>query len=67
VASLCGWLASSLLNPVMESYLIVAKKRVLPMSLIARLPRAQVRQLVPVLGGAASSTTLQESSRRDDA
>lgn len=47
----------SLLNPILESYLIVAKKRVIPMSLVARLPRAQVRPLLPagVVGGAVSS------------
>jgi SAM-dependent methyltransferase len=47
----------SLLNPLLESYLIVAKKRVIPMSLVARLPRAQVRPLLPagVMGGAVSS------------
>jgi SAM-dependent methyltransferase len=45
----------SLLNPVMEGYLIMAKKRVIPMSLVARLPRAQVRPLVGgAIGGAMS-------------
>ncbi|MDB5974629.1 MAG: methyltransferase protein [Nevskia sp.] len=45
----------SLLNPFMEGYLIMAKKRVIPMSLVGRLPRAQVRTLVGgALGGAAS-------------
>lgn len=39
----------SLLNPVMEGYMIVAKKRVIPISLVGRLPRAQVR---PLVGGA---------------
>ena len=43
----------TLLNPVMEGYLIMAKKRVIPMSLVARLPRAQVRPLVgAAIGGA---------------
>ena len=40
----------SLQNPLMEAYLIVAKKRVVPMSLVGRLPRAQVRPLL--VGGA---------------
>ncbi len=45
----------SLLNPFMEGYLIMAKKRVIPMTLAGRLPRAQVRTLVGgALGGAAS-------------
>ncbi len=57
----------SLLSPLMESYLIVAKKRVLPMSLIARLPRAQVRQLVPALSALPSaSSVVPESGRSDD-
>ncbi|MDB5985762.1 MAG: methyltransferase protein [Nevskia sp.] len=57
----------SLISPFMESYLIVAKKRVLPMSLIARLPRAQVRTLVPTLGAVPSgSAVLPDASRRDE-
>ncbi len=45
----------SLLNPFMEGYLIMAKKRVIPMTMVGRLPRAQVRTLVgSALGGAAS-------------
>ena len=35
-----------LLNPFMEGYLLVAKKRVIPMSLVGRLPRAQIRPLI---------------------
>jgi SAM-dependent methyltransferase len=43
----------SLQNPLMEAYLIIAKKRVIPMSLVGRLPRAQVRQLpAGVIAGA---------------
>jgi SAM-dependent methyltransferase len=43
----------SLVNPVMEAYLIMAKKRVVPMSLLMRQQRAQVRKLVPgAIGGA---------------
>jgi hypothetical protein len=39
----------------MEGYLIMAKKRVIPMTMVGRLPRAQVRTLVgSALGGAAS-------------
>jgi SAM-dependent methyltransferase len=47
----------SLLNPLMEGYLIMAKKRVIPMSLVGRLPRAQVvKPLVGgVIGGAVST------------
>lgn len=47
-----------LLNPVMEGYLIVAKKRVIPMSLVGRLPRAQVKSLVGrPIGGVATRLT----------
>ncbi|MDR3416201.1 MAG: methyltransferase domain-containing protein [Nevskia sp.] len=45
----------SLLNPFAECYLIMARKRVIPMSLVGRLPRAQVRPLVGgAIGGAVS-------------
>ncbi len=45
----------SLVNPLMEGYLIMAKKRVIPMTLVGRVQRAQVRPLVGgALGGAAS-------------
>ena len=47
-----------LLNPLMEGYLIVAKKRVIPMSLVGRLPRAQVRAFVGrPIGGVATRLT----------
>ncbi|GAC1621741.1 MAG: class I SAM-dependent methyltransferase [Nevskia sp.] len=46
----------ALLNPLMEAYLIVAKKRVIPMSLVGR--RAQVRALVGrPIGGVATRLT----------
>ena len=46
----------SLTMPLMECYLIVAKKRVIPMSLVTRLPRAQVRPLVGrALSGVATT------------
>ncbi len=42
--------------PLAEGYLIVAKKRVIPMSMVTRLPRAQVKQLVGrALGGIAAT------------
>lgn len=48
----------ALLNPLMEGYLIVAKKRVIPMSLVGRVPRAQVRALVGrPIGGVATRLT----------
>jgi hypothetical protein len=47
---------NTLMNPFMEGYLIMAKKRVIPMSLVGRLPRAQVRVLAGgAIGGAVSS------------
>ena len=39
---------ASLLAPFAEAYLLVAKKRVLPMNFVGRLPRAQVKTLVPM-------------------
>jgi SAM-dependent methyltransferase len=52
----------SILNPFMEGYLIVAKKRVVPMSLVGRLPRAQVRVLpVPVAPGAVRGSVAAAS------
>jgi len=48
----------SLLNPFMEGYLIVAKKRVIPIGLVGKLPRAQVRALVGrPIGGVATRLT----------
>ncbi|WP_293391899.1 methyltransferase domain-containing protein [Nevskia sp.] len=47
---------ASLAMPLAEGYLIVAKKRVIPMSMVTRLPRAQVKQLVGrALGGIAAT------------
>lgn len=48
-----GFSLRSLQNPLMEGYLIVAKKRVVPMSMVGRLPRAQVR---PLVGGVIAGT-----------
>ena len=42
------WNLASLLNPFAEAYLLVAKKRVLPVNLIGRVQRAQVQPLVGV-------------------
>lgn len=55
-----------LLNPFMEGYLIVAKKRVIPMSLVGRLPRAQVKALVGrPLGGVATRLTGVRTQQSD--
>lgn len=49
---------SGLVNPMMEAYLIVAKKRVIPLTHVGRLVRAQVRPLVGgALGGVATRLT----------
>ncbi|MBL6749244.1 MAG: methyltransferase domain-containing protein [Nevskia sp.] len=43
----------SLVGPITDAYLIMAKKRVLPVTLVGRQQRAQVRNLVPgAIGGA---------------
>lgn len=47
---------TSLATPLAEGYLIIAKKRVVPMSLISRLPRAQIKPMVGrALGGVAAT------------
>lgn len=46
------WGLRALLAPFVESYLVVAKKRVIPMTLVGRLSRSQVVR--PILGGALS-------------
>ncbi|WP_293373180.1 methyltransferase domain-containing protein [Nevskia sp.] len=46
----------SLVKPWMEGYLLVARKRVIPMSLVGRVQRASVRPLVGRALGAAANT-----------
>ncbi len=47
---------TSLATPLAEGYLIIAKKRVVPMSLVTRLPRAQIKPMVGrALGGVAAT------------
>ncbi|TDU30725.1 methyltransferase family protein [Panacagrimonas perspica] len=47
------WSLASLTRPFAETYLLSAKKRVLPMNFVGRVQRAQVRQLVGVASPAA--------------
>jgi SAM-dependent methyltransferase len=61
-----GLQLASLANPLTEGYLIVAKKRVIPMSLVARLPRAQVRPLVGAALGGVASTVAGSTSNSGD-
>lgn len=48
-----AWTLGSLTMPLSEAYLLSAKKRVIPMSLVGRVQRAQVRPLVGVASPAA--------------
>ncbi len=43
-----AWSPASLISPLAEAYLIVARKRVLPMNFVGRAQRAQVRPLVGI-------------------
>lgn len=52
-----AWSVASCVAPLTEGYLLVAKKRVLPMNFVGRVPRAQVRSLIGSAVPAASSTT----------
>jgi len=59
-----GFTLTGVLRPLTEGYLIVAKKRVVPMSLVTRPPRAQVRPMVGALGVA---TRLGAAQKQDGA
>jgi len=50
-----------LLGPLMEAYLVVAKKRVIPISLRRSTARAQVRPLIGAVGMPAARTQSPES------
>lgn len=51
-----AWSLESWLTPLAEVYLIVAKKRVLPIHLVGRLQRAQIKPLIGAGLPSASST-----------
>lgn len=48
-----AWNLASLLRPLAEAYLLSARKRVIPVNLVGRVARAQVRHLVGVAAPAA--------------
>ena len=56
------WNPGSLFAPFAQAYLLVAKKRVLPVSLIGRAPRAQVKSLVGMPAPAARRDSTKVSS-----
>lgn len=57
-----AWSLSSLLTPLSESYVLVAKKRVIPINLIGRTQRAQVKPLIgTAVAGAQSASTAANS------
>lgn len=49
------WSLGNLISPFSEAYLLVARKRVIPMTLVGRVRRAQIRPLVGVTAPAAQS------------
>lgn len=49
-----SWSPGALLQPFCEAYLLVARKRVLPMNFVGRAQRAQIKPLVGVAAPAAS-------------
>ncbi len=49
-----AWSPGALLQPLTETYLLVARKRVLPMNFIGRTSRAQVKTLVGIAAPAAN-------------
>ena len=52
----------SLLGPLLQAYLIVAKKRVMPLTLMRLKRRAQVRPLIGAVGLPGAPTTMPDSS-----
>jgi SAM-dependent methyltransferase len=59
-----AWSLGSLLAPLAESYLLVAKKRVLPVNFVGRTQRAQVKPLIGAVGAGAASNTAANSSAK---
>lgn len=51
------WQLSDVLSPFAEAYLLVARKRVLPMTLLGRPQRAQVRNLIGAALPSSASTS----------
>lgn len=57
-----AWSLGSLLAPFAESYLLVAKKRVLPVNFVGRAQRAQVKPLIGAVGAGAAASSAANSS-----
>lgn len=57
------WNISSWLAPLAESYLVVAKKRVLPMNFVGKLQRAQIKTLIgaAVPGSASNNNSFEKN------
>lgn len=56
------WSLGSLLAPFAESYLLVAKKRVLPVNFVGRAQRAQVKPLIGAVGAGTAASSAANSS-----
>lgn len=55
------WSPGSLFQPLREAYLVVAKKRMLPMNFVGRVRRAQVKPLMGIPVGARSQASFEKS------
>lgn len=66
-----SWSVASLTRPFAEAYLLSARKRVLPMNFVGRVPRAQVRSLVgtatPAVRRDEGAATRNDTPPRDPA
>lgn len=63
-----AWSLGSVFAPLAESYLLVAKKRVLPVNLVGRAQRAQVKPLIGAVGvnsaaSSAANSTMETPSQ----
>jgi hypothetical protein len=59
-SSMDPWTPGRLLAPLAESYLIVARRRVLPVNFVGKLQRAQVRSLVGATAPAVQRERLDD-------
>lgn len=58
------WEVGRLLTPFMEAYVLMARKRVIPINFVGRVERAQIKSLVGVpMPGARSQTNFEKTGR----
>jgi len=56
------WSLGTLLAPLSESYLLVARKRVLPVNFVGRVQRAQIKPLIGAVGASTAANAAANSS-----